>query len=194
MSLYSQDEKEKHMQMVGQVLLLDPYASLTQIQKRVEKADEIRLSTDYLQDLRKELLSKQSARIREQTKELVAIEVENMAMWCITQLRRVHQEEIVVFGEKDGKQYERKYVSQANRIKALSEIFKIFDRMVQLKMDLGILERKLGTLGVESELEEAMNLVKLYRDTGGDAKKITIRDAEAVEQSTEALDSGGINQ
>lgn len=180
---------------MARYLVVEPYASIVKIQRHFASLEpKLELSQRYIYEMRKELLGERVKMIREETKEEVGAHIEDMAMWCITQLRRVHQEEIVVFGEKEGKQYERKYVSQANRIKALSEIFKIFDRMVQLKMDLGILERKLGTLGVESELEEAMSLVKLYRDTGGDPRKVRIRDAQTVEQSQVALGDGGSNQ
>lgn len=193
MAIYSQEDKEFHLEAVERLLIFRPDQSAPKLREQLSKLPvPYDLGLGYIQQLKREIQERRIKNVQQQTKELVVAEMESLGQWCVDRLRQVISEEFEV-ARNDGSSFKQKYFSQTNRIKAVAEIFKIFDRMTQLKMDLGILERKLGTVDVENEAANLLSLVKLYREAHGDINNVKIYDAETMGEGEEPGngDTGG---
>lgn len=158
---YSEQEQELHKQKVATVMVLNPGISIRGIVKQLTEAGSP-LDKDYVNKLKNEVLSDQLHTIREEDKEMAIAQFQSMAAFVVSELQKICDEELVLTHGKEEK-LETRIRAQGNRIKALAEIRKTFEVMVNLKMDLGIFERHIGKLTNEHSVKEIMDAIKHER-------------------------------
>lgn len=111
------------------------------------------LDYDYLRKLVAEIRTDRIREVEEETKIDAYKYMADTVEFVNQQLRAIANEEKLVYTklDKNGKpseSAETRIFAQNNRIKALVEVVKNTERLLNMKMDLGILERKLGTADV----------------------------------------------
>ncbi len=150
--IYSPEEREEHKALIRRIITFNPTASLRSIQTRLMKAETpYSFSLDYIMDLGREVRKDRIEQINEETKEDIYAEIKDVVEWVNQQLRAIAQEEKLVYTRLDKKGLpaegaETRIFAQSNRIKSLNSVVDNLIKLVNLKMDLGIIERKVGTL------------------------------------------------
>ncbi len=161
------EQRTEYKANIRRVIALNPTISVTELQRRLKTAaPPIELDYDYLRGLVKEIRADRIREVEEQTKEDLFAQISDVVEWVNNQLRAIAQEEKLVYTKtKDGLPAEKAEVrifAQQNRIKALNSIVKNLESLINLKMDLGIIDRKLGTadfrvIDLMSSLEKIRN-------------------------------------
>lgn len=156
--------------VVRRLLTLNPSISLLALEKRLSELPEpVLIERHRLSGVVKEIRADRTREVEEETKIDMYAKMADITEFCIQQLRAIAQEEKLVYTATDenGKPKhgaESRIFAQNNRIKALVEIMKAHERLFNLKMDLGIIERKLGTADVR--VIELLAYIKNERDNG----------------------------
>lgn len=188
-SIYSIEEREEHKAIIRRVITFNPTASLRSIQMRLRTAEKpLSLSIDYIQDLGREVRRDRIEALNEETKEDIYAEIKDLIEWVNSQLRAIAQEEKLVYSrvdknDKPTETPETRIFAQNNRIKALNSVVDNMMKLVNLKMDLGIIERKVGTMDIN--VISVMSALKKIRNGDYTTKLpelISIGSGDAVSQ------------
>lgn len=166
MAIYAPEEREEHKAVIRRVLTMNPTMSLRQIQNRLKKAETpLDLSINYVMDLTREIRTDRIEAVNDETKEDIYAMMKDTVEFVNQQLRAIAQEEKLVYTRtKDGVPTETAEVrifAQNNRIKAMNSIIDNLMKLFNLKMDLGIIERKVGT--VDHNIIDVMSALKKIR-------------------------------
>lgn len=150
MPVVPQEQQDEYKANIRRVLALNPTISVRELQRRLKTSTPpVELDYEFLNRLVKEIRADRIREVEEQTKEDLFAQISDVVEWVNNQLRAIAQEEKLVYTKtKDGLPAEKAEVrifAQQNRIKALNSIVKNLEALINLKMDLGIIDRKLGT-------------------------------------------------
>jgi hypothetical protein len=150
MSIVTAEKKEEYKAIIRRVKLFNPSMSVLELQRRLAEAETpIKISYDYLTTLTKEMRQDRIDRLNQETKEDLYNQIAETVEFVNQQLRAIAQEEKLVYSRtKDGVPVEKAEVriyAQQNRIKALNSVIDNLKTVIELKMDLGLIERRLGT-------------------------------------------------
>lgn len=161
-SIYSAEEREEHKAVIRRVLTMNPTLSLVQIKNRLAKAESpLELSINYIMNLCREVRTDRIEAIHDETKEDIYGMMKDVVEYVNQNLRAIAQEEKLVYMNKDMSP-EARTIGQSNRIKAMNSIIDNLMKLVNLKMDLGIIERKVGT--VDHNIIDVMSAIKKIRN------------------------------
>lgn len=142
--LYTAELKE----IVRHILRFHPTISIAALQRRLKEGETPRdHSMEYITAIVKEVREERIQRIRELNKEELVAHFGDIVEFVCQQLRAIAQEEKIVVENKDAKM-EARIFGQSNRIKALNSIIINYEKLLNITMDLGLLDRKLGTTDV----------------------------------------------
>ncbi len=167
MSLYTEDQREEHKAVVRRIITLNPTLSLRAIKGRLATAEKpIDLSVPYIMSMAREIRQDRIEAINEETKEDIYGQMRDTVEFVNQNLRAIAQEEKLVYSKtKDGipvEKAETRIFAQNNRIKAMNSIIDNLMKLWNLKMDLGIIERKVGT--VDHNIIDVMSALKKVRN------------------------------
>lgn len=164
--MLSDETREEHKAIVRNVITRNPVISLRTLQKRLRESETpIELSLNYLAEVVRSIKLDRAEAINEETKEDIYAEMKDVVDYVNRELRIIAQEEKIVSTNKKNSAEVRIY-GQNNRIKAMNSIVDNLIKLVNLKMDLGIVERKVGTMDIN--IISAMSALKKIRN--GDYK------------------------
>lgn len=132
-------------------MTLNPTISSYELIRRLKEAETpLALTQGYVLELMREVRADRIKALEDETKEDIYSAMKDLVDWINQQLRAIAQEEKLVYTKtKDGvpvEKAETRIFAQNNRIKALNSVVDNMMKLVNLKMDLGIIERKVGTL------------------------------------------------
>lgn len=177
-----QEENEKSV--IRRVLIFNPSISIRRLKKRLEEAGENRIirTEEYLARMVEEIRLDRIREIESETKEETYAKFSDLVEWVNQQLRAIAQEEKLVYEMKSkdgspGQKPEVRIFAQTNRIKAINSIVVNVEKLLNMKMDLGLSERKLGTLN--ARVVELLAVIDYERNNP------TIREAEVVTSQSE---------
>lgn len=156
MANYSEEQREQHKGMVKRAIALDPNLSLIKLQKALEEREGTTFSIDYIRDMIKVVRQEWVDQYDHETKDLVSAKFDELGMFIIENLRNILKEEKIIYNKTAS--IDQAVVSQANRIKALKEIRDTARMMIDMKMDLGILERHIGRIDGEADVIRVRNI------------------------------------
>lgn len=169
MSTYSKDQLEKHKAVIRRMMVLNPNMPVLQIVENL-KQQQMPLSREYVTKVVRKVQGEWLHKYDKETKVIAVAKVEEMFDYLIQHLRKIIQDEEIVYtytmsedGDKTKKNKIRTF-SQMNRIMAIKEIRETVKTMMNIKMDAGILERKLGELEVEFNTSNLRGLAKSIYD------------------------------
>lgn len=195
MSTYSKDTMEQHRAIIKRMMVLNPNQPVLQMVESL-KAQGLPLHRVYVTKLVKKIQGEWMRKYDRETKMVAIAKVEELFDYLIQHLRKIVQDEEITYtytmsegGDKTKKNKIRTF-SQINRIQAIKEIRETVKTMIQIKMDAGILERKLGELEVEFKISNLRGMVKDLYDYRK-RNNIEIKDAEVLKRKRAgALPSG----
>lgn len=146
-------QREHQKAIIRRYLVFNPNISVRGLQKTLDEAPTpLHLDLNYLGQLVAEIRQDRIREVTEQTKIDVYAQMSDTVEYVNNQLRAIaNEEKLVYMSESDGKPThspEARIFAQNNRIKALVEVVKNTERLFNLKMDLGIIERSLGRADV----------------------------------------------
>ena len=165
--ILSEEQREQHKQMVRRAIALNPNLTLVKLKNALEKQEGLEISIPYISDIVKKVREEWTEQYDHETKALTAARFDELCVFLVDNLRDIITEEKKIY--KSTTSIEQAIVSQANRIKAIKEIRDTAKMMIDLKMDLGILERHLGKLDTDVNIPRVRNLVAeliKYREHG----------------------------
>ncbi len=154
MSIYSKEKTKQHLSIVRRMLALDRNATLDKLQENL-KANGLELSIPYIWKLRKKAEGYWRNKYDYTTKQIMLAQADEWFDYLIQQLRKIVQDEQVTYNytvqsEQEGGNKRNinkiRTFSQINRIQAIREIRETIKLMLQLRMDFGIVDRKLGEI------------------------------------------------
>lgn len=150
MSIVAPEKKEEYKAIIRRVISMNPTVSIYELQRRLKSAQTpLELSYNYLTALVREIRVDRVREVDEQTKEDLFAQIQDVVIWVNDQLRAIAQEEKLVYTKtKDGVPTEKadtRIFAQQNRIKALNSVVVNLEKLINLKMDMGLIDRKLGT-------------------------------------------------
>lgn len=153
MSIVPAEKKEELKYYIGRVLSMSPGISVVQLKNRLaEMSTPVHISREYLSELVREVRQDRLDRLNRETKEDIYAQIESLVETVSDMLRAIAQEEKLVYTKtRDGKPAEKaetRIFAQNNRIKALNAVVDHAMKLVQLRMDLGLVERNLGSFNV----------------------------------------------
>lgn len=184
MARYNKDIMEKHKAIIKRMVVLNPSQPILQMVESL-KAQNLPFSRDYVTKLVRKVHGEWMHKYDRETKVMAVAKAEEMFEYLIQHLRKIIQDEEVIYNYTlgDGKDKMKvnkiRTFSQMNRIQAIKEIREIIKTIMDMKMDAGILERKLGEIEVEFKIANLKSSVKdlyEYRKRNG----INIKDAEVI--------------
>jgi len=143
---------------IRKVLAIKPKATIKDIAKTVG------IDRNYASKLVDEVRTERLEAITQETKEELYAEISDLVYYINDSLRAIAEEEKLEYTKvgKDGEPIQTKIYAQQNRIKALNSIVDNTLKLVDKKMDLGILERRLGT--VDTRIIDVMSALKKIRN------------------------------
>lgn len=162
MSLYSQEQHEEHKAIVRRIMAMRPTITLRQIRSSLMEAKTpITLGLPYIMQIVRDIRTERVRAVEEETKEDIYAMMRDAVEYVNQQLRAIAQEEKLVY-MNDKMSPESRTIGQSNRIKAMNSIIDNLMKLVNLKMDLGIIERKVGTL--DHNIISVMQAIKRTRN------------------------------
>lgn len=177
MSLYSFQETVLHKRIISNLLLFNKKVTIEEIMERLkESKNPLILSYSYVRRLVNEIHEDRKNQLEHETKESVVAELSDMVDFVNNQLRAIANEEKIVYMDSKN-QAEVRIFAQNNRIKALNSIVINMEKLTGLKMDLGLLERKLGEGSFDVTLRNAFVTLKEMIKNG---ESIPVTKSEAV--------------
>lgn len=168
MSIVPLEKKEEYKAVIRRVIAMNPTISVLELQRRLgESSPPLALSRDYLTSLVKEIRLERIKEVEDQTKEDLFAQVQDVVIFVNNQLRAIANEEKLVYTKLNDKglpseKAEVRIFAQQNRIKALNSVIVNLEKLVNLKMDLGIIERKVGTM--DFKVIDMMSALKKIRN------------------------------
>ena len=177
-----QEETIEYKAQIATMFILNPRASILSIQNALEK-NGTHLDKNYIHKLIKEIRAERAERYLNIGKDEVIAEFEDLMSWIQQQARQVLREEIKIFNEDNS--LKQKFISQANRVKALKLILETADKAIGIKMDLGIFERQLGRIKGDHSVITLMAALKQYekRDSTTEAESVHGQRSEKITSS-----------
>lgn len=158
MANYSEEQREIHRGMVKRAIALDPTVSFRKLQGYLAEKEKLEISLEYIQDIVKDVRKLWIEQYDHETKDLLAARFEEVCMYLIDNFRQIIKEEKLLYNNKDGS-VKASIISQKNRIIALKEIRETVKAMMEMKMDLGIIDRHLGRIGIDADITKVRNVV-----------------------------------
>lgn len=155
-------QRNHRKEIVRRMMLFNPDIAVSTLKERLEKSQTpIVIGLNQLHEMVKEIRAERIQHIRQETKEELYAQVADMVEWVNNQLRAIAQEEKLVYTDSEESPKARIFAQQ-NRTKALNSVVDNLIKLINLKMDLGIIERNLGTadfrvLDVLGALEKLRN-------------------------------------
>ncbi len=156
MSKISKETVKNHVSVVRRILsIVDRDITLHKLQETLEQQG-IKASIPYVMKLRNKAQSYWRHKYDYHTKSQALAQADEWFEYLIGQLRKIVNDENInynyaITAEKEGgkgKINQIKTFSQMNRISAIKEIRETIKLMLQLQMDFGFIDRKLGELQV----------------------------------------------
>ena len=161
------EQKEEYKAVINSALIFHPYISTFRLHEQLERQDPpLHLDLDYLYKLVAEVKLEKTQRYLQATKDEVVSQFEDLVEYVNTQLRRIANEEKIV-EKTSGESAKSRVFSQRNRIEALKSIVANYEKLNNMKMDLGVLERKLGSIKADFRVLDVLQAVKEYVKSGG---------------------------
>lgn len=148
-------KREEDKAKVRQILTLKPRASCLYI------AEQMDVDRIYVTKLVAEVRQERLDALNDETKEDIYTQMSDLVDFINGQLRLIANEEKIVYTNPNNKADQRVF-AQNNRIKALNSIIDNAMKLANLKMDLGIIERKLGRADVQ--VIDLMSALKKIRN------------------------------
>lgn len=177
---YSEEQHEEQKAIIRRIMAMNPTITLRVLRNRLMKADQpLELSLPYLMELTREVRTERVKAIEDETKEDIYAEMKDVVEYVNRSLREIALEEKIVSSNKNNSVESRVY-GQNNRIKAMNSIVDNSIKLLNLKMDLGIVERKVGTMDIN--IISMMSALKRIRN--GDFKTALPNLISAPTQST----------
>lgn len=156
------EEKEEHKAVIRRILTMNPSLSVRELVQRLANASTpMKLDRVYVTGLVREIRQDRIDQINDQTKEDIYAQMTDLVEYVNNQLRAIAQEEKIEVADTKNKM-ETRIFAQNNRIKALNSIIDNTLKLANLKMDLGIIERKLGRADVQ--IIDLMSALKKIRN------------------------------
>lgn len=163
---YSIEQREEQKLMIRSLLAKNPMLSMRRVMNALANAEKpIVLSLPYVMELVREVRTDRVQAIQEETREDIYSEMKDVVDYVNRELRNIATEEKIV-STNTKNSAEARIFGQGNRIKAMNSIVDNLIKLVNLKMDLGIVERKVGTMDIN--IISAMSALKKIRN--GDFK------------------------
>lgn len=157
--------EEEHLRIINTLMVLNPKITNQQIRNTLrEQYGEGAYDKNYIGRLRRQIKSERMARYTDAKKDEAMSAYEDGVAWIVGQLRKI-------LSQSD--------LDPAVRVKALKEIRKSLQDVLNMKMDLGIFERQIGKIKSEESVIELMNQVNAYREK----EKPVIVDAKAIRRT-----------
>jgi len=156
MSILQTVEHDQRKAVVRRMMMMNPHISVMALKERMHNLPTpIIIERHLLGDIVREIKADRIREINEETKEDLYARVAETVTFVNEQLRAIAQEERLVYTKKDkdgkpGEKAESRIFAQNNRIKAMNSVVDNLIKLVNLKMDLGIIERNLGTAEVRT--------------------------------------------
>lgn len=148
------EQREEYKATIRRILALNPTISILELQRRLKAASPpMELEYQFLKNLTSEIRADRIKEVESQTKEDLFAQISDVVEWVNNQLRAIAQEEKLVYTKtKEGggpaEKAEVRIFAQQNRIKALNSVIVNLEKLINLKMDLGIIDRNLGSVDV----------------------------------------------
>ncbi len=181
------EEKEEYKRIVRRIMTMNPTITIYELVRRLKEAEKpIDLSRQYVTQLVREVRLERIKEIEDESKEDIYAKMMDAVAFVNNQLRAIAQEEKLVYSEvgPNGEPLaspKMRIFAQNNRIKALNSVVDNLLKLANLKMDLGIVERKVGTM--DFQIIDVMSALKKIRNgdyktplaelTGGHDEQIT---------------------
>ena len=162
MATYTDETKLQHKAFVRRQLALNPHLSVYSIIAGIKEQEGLELSFPYVKRLAEDLKEEYTHYYNKETKESVTGQFEEICSFVVGRLRGILAEEKAVYDKEGNLKY--KVISQKNRIMALNSIVSAYEKLNKLKMDLGLLDRKLGELKIGDErVIKVLNEIRTIR-------------------------------
>jgi hypothetical protein len=168
MSIIPLEQKEEYKAIIRRIMAMNPTLSIREIHRRLAEADKpIALDREYLGKLVQEIRRDRITEIENETKEDIYAKMSDVVEFVNQQLRAIAQEEKLVYMDRDAKgdataSPKMRIFAQQNRTKALNSVIDNLLKLYNLKMDLGIIERKVGTM--DHLIIDTMSALKKIRN------------------------------
>lgn len=158
----SMTDEQRHeiKSAIFRMIALRPSISGTQLHKALAESNYV-LSYDRTLDLMKEVRNERALKITQDTKEEVFAQYDELCEYIMGQLREIISQEKITFNDRKG--IKQQIYAQANRIEALKAIMMLAEKRMNIRMDLGLLERKLGTVEGRIAILDIMEQVRERR-------------------------------
>lgn len=160
---YTPEQQDDFKAMVSSMLILNPKLSIRKVQDQLTTQFKLELSKNYIGELLKEIHEERARRFVDITKDAAMAEMEDLVAILVQMLRQIIQAEEIVYKDPN-RSVESRIISQKNRIAAIDTIFKMYERMMNMKMDLGIFERQLGRFKGDIRYIDMVKALQEYRD------------------------------
>lgn len=151
MTVLTEIQKNHEKEIVKRLLMFNPGVSVAALKERLDTSTPpINIGIHQLHKIVASIREERIARLHEETKEDLYTMIADTVEWVNNQLRAIAQEEKLVYTEMDEKgnahaSPKMRIFAQQNRTKALNSVVDNLIKLVNLKMDLGIIDRNLGT-------------------------------------------------
>ncbi len=184
MSLYSKERTKQHLSVVRRIVTFDKDITLVKLQETLE-GQGIKASIPYVMKLKNKALSYWRHKYDYHTKSQALAQADEWFEYLINQLRKIIHDEGVTYNyavetEQSGGDKKKinqiKTFSQMNRISAIKEIRETIRLMLQLQMDFGFIDRKLGEIDVSvngANLREIARQLYVKQQTEGKIIDVT---------------------
>ena len=144
MSLYSDEKKQEHISLVRKVMILDIDITGTRVQQ-VLKDKGYNLGLDYVYRLMKCVVGERRKRYDRETKNEIVAKFEDFVKDLEPKLRKISNES----------------KSDIAKIEAIKSLISHYKDIINMQMDLGVLERNLGTIRSENYHFDIVKIAKL---------------------------------
>lgn len=151
MPAYTEDNTEAHKSQVRTLMVLNPNSGCRVIADMLKEATDglVALDYKYVNNLMNDIRNERALRYSDAQKMEVVAQVEDFTHWVITQQRKLLQ---------DPK------ASPFVKNQILNSMQEGVYKLLNIKMDAGILERHLGTLKTTQQIVDMVEALKLYRE------------------------------
>lgn len=147
MPKYSKEKQKEHIALVRKIITAKPESSGLQVQRTLDD-NGYRFEKSYVYKLLKKIVNERRLRYDSETKSEIIAKFEDFVKGLEPQLRTLSQA-----GERD--------FDKINAIKLLVENYK---HLINLQMDLGVLERNLGTIKSEGYHFDVVKIAKMIEE------------------------------
>lgn len=158
MANYTEEQREQHKTMVKRAVALEPTITLAKLQKGLQEKEGLEISINYIRDIVGSVRTDWVEQYDHDTKDLLAARFDEVCMYLIENFRQIVKEEKKLYDNKDSS-VKAVIISQKNRIMALKEIRETVKAMMEMKMDLGVIERHLGRFDADVDISKMRNVV-----------------------------------